>query len=86
MPSQRLFRDFRSELKPGAYQPIPGVFRPMLTLDGRPVWWAMEDLYSVRRFGRDARRMATDAAEAVLHCQDGSLTADELTLIANEEG
>ena len=76
-------RDFRTALTPMTTQPAPGVFRPAMALDGRPVWWS-GDVYPMSRWGRAAKEMALeDARCTLLFCDDESQTADQLHYAAN---
>jgi hypothetical protein len=76
---------FRDALKPGV-APMrrrrSHGYQAVLRHQRSIVWRG--DSFLLRDFGSDARPMAMDAAEAVLHCDDGSLTAEQLQRIVDQ--
>jgi hypothetical protein len=81
--------NFRDVLKPvslhngRAKRRLAG-FYPALTLNGKVVWTG-GDTYRKDNWGEDAQEMARDEAEALLHCPDGSVTAEELQALVERE-
>jgi hypothetical protein len=78
-------KSFRDALQPGAvatYKNGWNAFQAVLRHKRFIVWRG--DSFFLRDFGPDAREMAKDAAQVVLHCDDGSLTAEELQQIVDK--
>lgn len=74
--------DFRTALKPGAAHNGAGhhsvsAYYPVLRM-GKRIMWAGASKYRKADFGADAKQMAADEAETVLHCDRGSLMAEQL--------
>jgi hypothetical protein len=72
--------DFRTELKPHALRCKTfgkAAYRAVLRLKGEVVWHGPHHLLK-DTYAEEAKQRALEDAEYVLHCDDGSLMAEEL--------